>query len=128
MNARGGSNPPADGRGKWEVAGEVDPMIEALRRDTLTCTDGRSPRLRQLGRSSWPIASSITTPIDTGRPRPMEAAGGADAKSRVHTSLENRRSGFPQLPQVFIINIFATERPDIFCENLLPMSPDRSVT
>jgi hypothetical protein len=33
----------------------------------------------------------------------MEAAGAVDAESSAHSSLENQRAGFPQLPQAFLI-------------------------
>jgi hypothetical protein len=35
--------------------------------------------------------------------RPVEAAGAVDAECSAHSSLENHKAGFPQLPQVVII-------------------------
>ena len=59
---------------------------------------------------------------DSGRLKPrMEAAGAVDAQNASTHSLENAKSAFPTAPTrtVFVM---------IDKKNLLPMSPDRSVT
>ena len=56
----------------------------------------------------------------TDEPKRMEAAGGVDAQNGVHTSLENAERAFPTAPTRSIGIMMS--------KNLLPMSPDRSVT
>jgi hypothetical protein len=67
-------------------------------------------------RRSWGMLDGRPEGIDASNPdraacrgdaAPVEAAGAVDAQSSAHSSLENHRAGFPQLPQGF--NIVMTE-------------------
>ena len=69
--------------------------------------DGRSGRAdapdRRAGPSGRRAVSRDRRARRLDQSGPVEAAGAVDAQSRAHSSLENHRAGFPQLPQGIII-------------------------
>jgi hypothetical protein len=58
---------------------------------------------------------------DIDDPRRVEAAGVVDAQNASTNSLENAQTAFPTSPTRNVVDM-------IQIKNLLPMSPDRSVT